>query len=228
MPTSTTSTTRTKHASTSPLVLFLPLVFLFGLGAGYLFWGLDTAPAAADASGVRRVNVTTGDAPSLGPADAPVTIIEFSDYQCPYCKLWHDSVYDRLLANYPGKVRFVYRDFPLDGHPEALPAAEAAQCAGEQNAYWKYHDVLFGEQYGLSNAAYLRYAQDLGLNMPAFTACLDGHRFQAAVKDSLRYAVGLGVGSTPTFYINGIEVIGAQPYETFQQLIDQELAGKDQ
>jgi protein-disulfide isomerase len=226
MPRMPTSPARPKHSSTSPLVFFLPLAFLLGLGAGYLFWGLNPAPAAETTPGARRVNVKVGNSPSLGPENAPVTIIEFGDYQCPYCKLWYDNVYDRLLANYPGKVRFVYHDFPLDGHPEALPAAEAAQCAGEQNAYWKYHDALFGQQYGLSNTAYKQYAQELGLDVQAFSSCLDGHRFQAKVKDSYQYAVGLGVGSTPTFYINGIEVIGAQSYETFQQLIDQELAGK--
>jgi len=227
MPRMPTSTSRPRR-STSPFVYFLPLTFLIGLGLGYFIWGVKPAAQAEATPAARRVDVQAGNAPFLGPTNAPVTIIEFSDYQCPYCKLWDDSVYARLLANYPGKVRFVYRDFPLDGHPEALPAAEAAQCAGEQNAYWKYHDALFGQKYGLGSDAYLQYASDLGLDMQAFSNCLIAHRYQARVKDSVLYAESIGVSSTPTFYINGIEVVGAQSYETFQAIVDQELSGKKQ
>jgi protein-disulfide isomerase len=229
MPDMPTSTPPTQQKSNPIFILILPLVFFLGLGSGYLLWGRNSAaPAAEITPGSKRVNVSAGDAPSLGPKNAPITIIEFSDYQCPYCKLWHDDVYDRLLANYPAKVRFVYRDLPLTGHSEALPAAEAAQCAGAQNAYWEYHDDLFGQQYGLSRSAYLQYAQDLGLNVAAFTTCIDSHRYQSKVKDSLNYAIGVGVQSTPTFFINGIAVIGAESYETFKQIIDQELAGQNQ
>jgi protein-disulfide isomerase len=224
MPTS--STIPVKHKSTSPY-LFLPLTFLLGLAAGYLIWGFRVTPVDTESSATRRVDVSAGDSPALGPGNAPITIIEFSDYQCPYCKLWHDNVYDRLLANYPGKIRFVYRDFPLPGHPEALPAAEAAHCAGQQNVYWKYHDALFGQQFGLGRTAYEEYARELGLDMAAFSACLDSGRYQAGVSDVVAYATSLGVQSTPTFFINGIPVVGAEPYETFKQIIDKELAGKN-
>ncbi len=222
------SANRPQHKSVSPFFLFLPLAFFLGLGSGYLLWGLSPDAVESTLAGDRRVNVSAGDSPSIGPENAPVTIIEFSDYQCPYCKLWHDTVYDRLLANYPGKVRFVYRDFPLNGHPEAQPAAEAAGCAGDQNAYWKFHDALFGQQYGLGRDAYLQYAADSGLNVNAFVACLDSHRHQAAIRDELSYALRLGVQSTPTFFVNGIQVVGAESFETFQQIIDKELAGGKQ
>lgn len=228
MPDMPTSKPPAPQKSDPIFILILPLVFLLGLGAGYLLWGRASAPAEEVTPGVRRADISPGNSPSLGPQDAPVTIIEFSDYQCPYCKLWHDEVFDRLLASYPGKIRFVYRHFPLSGHPEAQPAAEAAQCAGAQNAYWEYHDAIFGEQYGLGRSAYLQYAQDLGLNVVAFTTCLDDHRYQSMVEDDFDYALGKGVQSTPTFFINGIAVIGAQSYETFKQIIDQELAGENQ
>jgi len=225
MPTS--SSTPPKHKSTSPYV-FLPLAFLIGLAAGYFIWGFHVTAETADTTNTtRRVNVSAGDSPALGPANAPITIIEFSDYQCPYCRLWHQTVYDRLLASYPGKIRFVYRDYPLPGHPEALPAAEAAQCAGEQNDYFKYHDALFTQAHGLGTNAYDQYALELGLDVNAFSQCLSSGRTAAAINDEVTYATSLGVSSTPTFFINGITVVGAEPYETFQQIIDQELAGKN-
>jgi protein-disulfide isomerase len=217
-----------KHKSTSPFVFLLPMVFFLGLGTGFLVWGRTSSLSATSTPSDHRVNVSVGNAPSIGPANAPVTIIEFGDYQCPYCKLWHEQVYDRLMANYPGQVRFVYRDFPLPMHPEALPAAEAADCALQQNEYWKFHDALFGQQYGLGRQAYDQYARDLGLNMGAFDSCLDSHQVQSTINASAQYGAGLGIDSTPTFFINGIPVIGAQPFEVFQQIVDQELSGKKQ
>ena len=148
---------------------------------------------AADATGDQRVNVSTDGDPSIGPADAPITIVEFSDYQCPYCQAWYQQTFDQLMANYPGKILFVYRDLPLPGHPESLPAAEAANCAGEQGAYWKFHDDLFSGQYSLGRAAYEQYASDLGLDTAAFTACLDDHRYQAEVKADCRGCCPPGV-----------------------------------
>ncbi len=224
MPDMSSSTTPPiEHKSNANFILLLPLMFFLGLGAGYLLFARRPADTVQQA-----MAVSAGNSPSIGPKNAPVTIIEFGDYQCPYCKLWHDEVFDQLMANYPGKIRFVYRDFPLQGHPEALPAAEAADCAGEQNAYWNYHDALFGQQYGLGHDAYVQYATDLKLNVNAFTTCIDSHRNLAEVKDNLNYAIRMGVQSTPSFYINGIPLIGAQPYETFQQAIEQALAGSNQ
>ncbi len=133
---------------------------------------------------------------------------------------------ETLLDEYPDQVRIVYRDNPLGGHPQAVPAAEAANCANEQGAYWQYHDKLFSYEYNLGRDAYLSYAGELGLDMTTFTECLDSARYAEEVASDLAYAQSLGVYSTPTFYINGIFIEGALPYENFKSLIDQELAGE--
>jgi protein-disulfide isomerase len=211
--------------------------FLLGLGSGYLVWGRDAAAAVAATPDpqqaavtipekVVRYDVSVDDDPALGPADAPITLIEFSDYQCPFCTKWHDEVYSRLMEEYDGKIRFVYRDLPLAFHGDAQSAAEAANCAGEQDAYWEFHTALFSEKYGLGVKAYQQYAADLGLDWDALVACLADGRYTDEVKADYAYAESLGVGSTPTFFINGIALVGAQPYEVFKQVIDLELAGK--
>jgi protein-disulfide isomerase len=223
MPTRPSSSRR---KSFSPFIhLFIPVAFFLGLGGGYLLWGGNQA-TGADTDQVRRVDVSTDDDPSIGPEDAPITIIEFSDYQCPVCQSWYQQVYEQLLANYPNQIRFVYRDLPLPMHPEALPAAEAANCAGEQGAYWKYHDALFSMEYGLSREAYEKYATDLGLDLKAFTACLDSHRYQDEVQADASDAASVGINSTPTFVVNGRVLIGAHPFANFQAVIDEELAAK--
>ena len=214
------------------------LTFVVGLLTGYFIWGRTASvpsaaaqPAAAQVvaaptSQYVRYKIPTDGFPSIGPANAPITLVEFGDFQCPYCKQWHQQTYQPLLAAYPGKIRVVFRDFPLTSiHPNAEPAAEAAQCANEQNAFWPYHDKLFDTD-TLSDAVYPQYAQDLNLNMTQFTACLSSHKYQAAIQADSDYATSIGVNSTPTFFINGLAVIGAQPIETFKQVIDQELAGK--
>jgi protein-disulfide isomerase len=211
--------------------------FLFGLGAGYLIWGRDSAAAAAatpdpQQAGVTlpekviRYAVTVDDDPTLGPEDAPITLIEFSDYQCPFCTKWHDEVFFRLQEEYGDKIRFVYRDLPLPFHPEAQSAAEAANCAWEQGDYWEFHNALFSDKYGLGVKAYQQYAADLGLDADALTGCLLDGRYADEVQADYDFAGNLGVSSTPTFFINGIALVGAQPYEVFKQVIDLELAGK--
>jgi protein-disulfide isomerase len=173
-----------------------------------------------------RYDIPSEGFPSIGPADAPITIVEFSDYQCPYCRRWHEQVYQPLLATYPGKIRLVYRHLPLTSiHPDAFPAAEAAMCAGEQDAYWQYHEKLFGGD-ALGASIYLQYARDLSLDMTTFEACLSGRKYQEAVQSDLEFAVNLGVRSTPTFFVNGLAIVGAQPLSVFKQVIDQELAGE--
>ena len=221
-----------KRPSISPLVyILIPLAFLLGLGGGYLLWGssqpsvaANTQPGAADTQPIQRVDVSTDDDPSIGPADAPVTVIEFSDFQCPYCQVWYQQVYQQLLASYPDKLRFVYRDLPLPMHPEAVPAAEAANCAGEQGAFWKYHDALFVQQYGLDRAAYEHYASDLGLDIQAFVTCLDSHRYQDEIQADADEATRIGITGTPSFVINGRILIGALPFSDFKTVIDEELA----
>jgi protein-disulfide isomerase len=178
-----THSTNKKSKSLSPFIhLLIPVAFVLGLGSGYLLWGHTTSPAVAEATEIPRVNVSTDGDPSIGSENAPVTIVEFSDYQCPYCQAWYLQTFDQLMANYPGQILFVYRDLPLPGHPESLPSAEAANCAGEQGAYWKFHDALFSGQYELGRSAYEQYAAALALDTAAFTACLDDHRYQAEVE----------------------------------------------
>ncbi|MGB8213513.1 MAG: DsbA family protein [Anaerolineales bacterium] len=218
---------RPRRTLISPTVyLLIPLAFLLGLGGGYLLWGTTQPSGAADTNPARRVTVSTDGQPSIGPSNAPVTIVEFSDYQCPYCQAWFQQVYQPLLASYPNKIRFVYRDLPLPMHPEAVPAAEAADCAGEQGAYWKYHDALFNQQYGLNRAAYEHYAADLGLDAKAFSACLDSNRYLSKIQANASDAASVGLNSTPSFVINGRVLIGALPLADFKAVIDEELAAK--
>ena len=222
----------------------LMTVFAFAAGIllGYVVWGFDPAggsPVTASQTGgpvveapvteqpqFVRYDVATDGFPSIGPEDAPITIVEFSDYQCPYCKRWHQEVYQPLLNAYPGQIRLVYRHLPLTSiHPDAFPAAEASMCAGEQNAYWQYHDKLFGGS-TLGTDVYIQYAQDLGLDMDMFESCINDHKYQSEVQADSDFAVNLGVRSTPTFFINGLAIVGAQPLDIFKQVIDKELAGE--
>jgi protein-disulfide isomerase len=220
-------TPHNKRRQLSPyLYLFIPVAFVLGLGAGYLLWSPKTPPVAADSGDSQRVTVSTDGDPSIGPADAPITIVEFSDYQCPYCQAWYQQTFDKLMASYPGKILFVYRDLPLPMHPQAVPAAEAANCAGEQGAYWKFHNALFSGQYSLGRTAYEQYASDLGLDTAAFTACLDDHHTQAEVEADAADGARLGLSGTPSFVINGQILVGAQPFEQFKAIIDADLAAK--
>jgi len=235
-PASSTSAQRTRPRSWLVVLIGL-LGFAAGLGSGYWVWGREATTLKAQLAAlqaeqdaprqVTRYDVPLDDDPIFGPADAPITIIEFSDYQCPFCQRWHAQVWPKIKETYGDKVRLVYRDFPLYSlHPEAAPAAEAANCANEQGKFWEYHDLLFSGELPLGRETYLAYAERLGLNQSQFTQCLDERRYRAEVEGDYTYAANLGINSTPTFFINGIALIGAQPFEIFQQVIDLELAGK--
>lgn len=176
----------------------------------------------------RRVEVSQDDDPAIGPSDAPVVIIEFSDYQCPFCRKFALETLDRILEEYSGKVRFVYRDFPLESiHAYALKAAEAANCAGEQGRYFEYHDLLFERQEDWSSrgtAAFVEYAEQLGLELESFKTCLSSGKYEEEVRKDLQDGLRAGVSGTPAFFINGIPLSGAQPFEAFKAIIDSELA----
>jgi protein-disulfide isomerase len=201
------------------------ITFFAGIMVGYILWGARSSNNLVVDAPVRYTIPTDGSY-ATGPANAPITIVEFSDYQCPFCRQWYAQVYKQLLAAYPNKIKFVYRNFPLTSiHPEALPAAEAAMCAGEQNVYWQYHDKLFSSE-NLNTAIYFQYAQDLNLNMQAFTTCINNQNYKNAIQADSDFALSVSVNSTPTFFINGLRLVGAQPFDMFKQVIDKELTNK--
>lgn len=213
-------------------VLGLVVGVLIGILLGYVIWGrnqgtaANTAAAAPTEQATRRYDIPTKGYPSIGPKDAEITIVEFSDFQCPYCQKWHTQVYEQLMAAYPNKIRLVYRNLPLiQIHPQAMSAAEASLCANDQNAYWKFHDQLFDNADSLGDELYSTIAADLRLDRAAFEKCMSDHKHQAFIQEDMQFAIDLGVQSTPTFFINGLAVVGAQPLSVFQQVIDQELAG---
>jgi protein-disulfide isomerase len=163
-------------------------------------------------------------APSQGPADAKVTIVEFLDYQCPFCHRAQQAV-DEVLKLYQGRVRFVHRDYVL-GKPRSLPAARAARCAGEQGRFWEYHRGLLLESGDLSDADLLRRAGSLGLDGKTFTACTATSRYDAEIHAATNAGSDLGVSGTPTFFINGRRLVGARSIEDFRAVIDAELRSR--
>jgi protein-disulfide isomerase len=165
------------------------------------------------------LNVSSDDDPWTGAAQAPVTIIEFSDFECPYCRR-SMPVLKELLEKYPGKLKLVYRDFPGPNHQQALPAAQAAQCAAEQSRFWEYHDALFTRQVPTTGWDFSALAEDLGLHQSPFEACMKENRYRDEVLKDLRDGLQLGVTSTPTFFINGRPLVGARPLADFQTIID--------
>ncbi len=170
----------------------------------------------------KRYDVSIVDQPALGPEDAPVVIVEFGDFHCTYCKHFNDETITPLLGTYGDKVRFVYRDFPILG-PDSLSAALAAGCADDQGAFWDFHDRLYADPTNLTRDAFVQYATDLNLNLDTFTQCYDSQQHRDDVLQDYNDGQALGVGGTPTFFINGKVFVGAQPYENFAQVIDSEL-----
>lgn len=169
-----------------------------------------------------EITLPTG-APVLGPAEAPVKIVEFSDYQCPYCRRAEPTV-RQVLSRYGGKVQLVHRDFPLDGHVRAFPAARAARCAGEQGKFWDYHRSLLATYGDLSDGDLQARALALKLEPTAFATCLASDRHDAEIRESIQAGAKAGVTGTPTFFVNGQLLNGAQPFERFQEIIEGELA----
>jgi protein-disulfide isomerase len=161
--------------------------------------------------------------PSLGNAAAPVTIVEFSDFQCPFCQRVAPTL-KRVREVYGDRVRLVWKDYPLTQiHPQAFKAGEAAHCAGEQGKYWEYHDRLFANQQALQPDDLKKYGAEIGLDAAQFNACVDSSKFGDRVREGVAQGSRLGVNSTPTLYINGRVLAGAHPYETIAAVIDEEL-----
>ena len=159
-----------------------------------------------------------------GNPDAPITIVEFSDFQCPFCFQAYYTI-KNVMAKYGDKVRLSYRDMPLDG-AEADPngTAAAARCAGEQGKYWEYHDLLFENQDEIGPRAFRTFAGDLNLDGTKFESCMESAKFRASIQEDFQEGLRLGITGTPFFFINGIPVNGAQPQPVFEQTIESELA----
>lgn len=234
--------------------LFGALGLLAGFALGFLVWGqgngaetpsaavtqaagtpviiAESTGPASDANDIGsqlenlpRYDVAVADNdPVQGSADAPITIIEFADFQCPFCQRHFLETYPQLTAEYGDQIRFVYKDFPLTSiHPEAFPSALAAACAQDQGKFWEYHDLLYGGSLELGRAAYLAYAEQLSFDVTAFTTCMDDQLFSDQINEDAALAREIGVSATPTFFINGIALSGAQPYSVFAEIIDYEL-----
>ena len=172
---------------------------------------------------IYRVHVPMQGSPFKGGENATVTVVKFEDFQCPFCKQVQPTLAE-LLKRYDGKVKLVHRDLPLDSiHPLARQAAEAARCAGEQGKFWEYHDVLYANSTKLSLEDLKGYADELGLNSPSFLSCYNGGKFKAAVQNDFEVGSRLGITGTPTFFINGRQISGALPVESFAAVIDEEL-----
>lgn len=210
------------------------------LVAGAVFYsnnsGIKTAnPLGGPDKLIGKIEVSADDDAFLGPAKAKVTIIEFSDFQCPFCRSFWRETLGQIKNEYidSGKsVKFVYRDFPLSSiHPLAQKYAEAAECADDQNKYWEMHDKIFEEQdklgqgtisaYGVNDIK--KWAEELGLNDSEFNQCLDSGKYAAEVKKDFEDGSRAGANGTPTIFINGQVVVGAQPFESFKAIIDEEL-----
>ena len=182
------------------------------------------AQVALEAPDLPRIEVEA-KGPARGPANAPVTVVEFSDFQCPFCGREY-PVIERLMKEYDGKVRLVFRNYPLDFHPFAEKAAEAGACAAEQGKFWELHDKMFTNQQRLTVDDLKGYAKAVGVDASKFDQCLDSGAKRGQVDDDQKAGNEAGVNGTPAFFINGIFINGAQPYEQIKQTVDRELRKK--
>lgn len=196
-------------------------------------FGSDTvknlgAVAGADSNVVTNVKVTerVGE-PKKGGGS--VTMYEFSDFQCPFCQNFWNTSYKQIKSKYidTGKITFIYRHSPLPFHQNAQKSAEASECANAQGKFWEYHDLLFANSKsdgaGLEITDLKKYAKDLGLNTSKFDSCLDGGEMSKVVEEDSNLSKSIGVSGTPTFFINGKQVVGALPYAEFEKTIEEAL-----
>jgi protein-disulfide isomerase len=185
------------------------------------------APAPSQQSGSEvDMEALMDDDAVEGDPDAPVTIVEFSDYECPFCARFYSQTLGQIREEYveTGKVKIVFRDYPLPFHSQAQKAAEAAECAGEQDKYYEMHDKLFEDGVTGGVKAFKRYAEDIGLDTAEFDECLDSGRMAAEVQKDMAEGSAAGVQGTPAFFVNGQFISGAQPFSAFKSAIDAELA----
>lgn len=177
----------------------------------------ETALGEEEAAKLAEVGLVRGN------PEASVTIVEFSDFQCPFCARVQATL-DQIFDTYGDEVKLVYRHFPLPFHENAENAALASMCANEQGKFWEYHDQLFENQEKMTLANLKKWAADLGLNTDKFDSCLDNQTYKDQVDKDVKDGQAAGVSGTPTFFINGQRLVGAQPFENFKTIIDAELA----
>lgn len=219
------------------VLISMSILFSSGIFNPSIGGQANTNPTPGTAAGAQEDNrpVTVNerkDAPVLGNPNAPVTLVEFSDFQCPFCQRFFSQSYQQLKAKYvdTGKVKVVFRHFPLPIHQNAEKAAEAGECAARQGKFEAYHDTLFtkgqADGTGLALADLKTYASDLGLDVGRFNACLDNGEAAAAVAQDFRDGQVAGVNGTPSFVLNGEKIVGAQPTDIFDQALAKATAGK--
>jgi protein-disulfide isomerase len=194
------------------------------------------APAPQGPPPQEKVSLKLGDEYALGRGDAPVTIVEYTDYQCPFCNRFHVGAYPEIRKNFidTGKVRFIKRDLALDFHPKALKAAQAARCAGDQGKFWEMHDLLSANPETLGPEAYAKFAGDIALDAGTFRSCVESDTHLAAIRGSAQGAAAIGINGTPSFVVGtvtgdtlvGVRIVGAQPYPVFEKAIRESLAPK--
>ena len=197
-----------------------------GAGSGTVTGGTVNIPDIP--TGVADVNAEdfVDDDPVMGKENAPLTIIEFSDFQCPFCSRFKSDTLSQIKSQYvdTGKVKFIYRDFPLTSiHPMAQKSAEAAECADDQGKFWEYHDVIFEKQASLSLNNLKQWASELGLNTNDFNKCLDSGKYESEVSKDASDAQRAGGQGTPFFIVGNQPVSGAQPFSAFQAAIESQL-----
>jgi len=198
----------------------LILVFAVGLAVGFSL-GEGSAGARVVYSGA--MSEPEGRT-AYGPDDAPVTIVEYTDYECSFCQRYNQLILPRILEAYEGRIRYIVRHFPLvQIHPASGRAAEAAVCAERQDGFWEFHDLLFAQDQGLSQESILAYAESAGLEEEAFKECVDSGEPASVVRDDMERGATYGVRGTPAFFINGRVVYGAQPLDAFKRNIDAAL-----
>ena len=221
--------------------LILPgaiLIAALMISSSVVFYSLNTGKLGAnikqagDPVAGERVNVSVDDDAVLGDKKAKVTIVEFSDYQCPFCRTFWKNALSEIKREYidTGKVKFVYRDFPLSFHPAAIPAAQATQCAKDQDKFWEMHDKIFSEQekqgqgtiqFGVNDIK--KWASQISLDTIKFNQCFDSGKYKSEVEKDAADGSAYGVSGTPTTYINGKPIVGAQPFAVFKVAIEEEL-----
>jgi len=204
------------------------------ISGSIVFYSFNTGGNAgtADIKGV-KVNVSIDDDPMLGNPKAKITLVEFSDFQCPFCRTFWSGAYQQIKTEYvdTGKVRFVYRDYPLSFHPGAKPAAEGGECADDQGKFWEFHDKIFGEQAKKGEGTIQFSENDVrkwagqisGLDMNKWNECFNSKKYQAEVEKDVQDGSAYGVSGTPTIFVNGKAIVGAQPFSAFKTEIDKLL-----